>query len=203
MKSHPTFIQSLQEILDIAHTQEKIKLEKIFQILSGRGYATLLVLFSLPFCTPLSIPGVSTLFGFILAFIGLRLAFGKHLWWPQWILEKELSSHKIEKLVKTTMRTVKGLQKFVHPRLTLFTDHSYMKPIQGLLVFLLALLLALPLPIPFTNMLAALPIFCMGLGLLEDDGLLMIIGYILAFICFAFFFGLFMFGKAQLAAFFG
>jgi hypothetical protein len=42
---------------------------------------------------------------------------------------------------------------------------------------LLGLILALPLPIPFTNLTAGWAMFCISLGTLEKDGLFVFIGY--------------------------
>lgn len=190
-----TFLDSLQEIALLAKKQEEIKIKKIFSLLSGKGYAALLILFSLPFCIP-QIPGFSTPFGIILAFIGLRIAFAKNLWWPKWILEKNLSSKNVLSIAETAIKGVKKLQKLIHPRWIFLAKNPMLHRLHGLLIFFLAILLSLPLPIPFTNLLTAFPILFMGLGLLEDDGLFIIISYILSLICFLTFLGLFLLGKA-------
>jgi hypothetical protein len=192
----PTFTDSLNQILNLCKENEKIKVGQIFKILSLKGYAAILIFFSLPFCTPLQIPGFSTPFGIILAFIGLRLAFAKKLWWPKWILERSFPSSTIEKLVNKIMHVVQWIQKFIKPRLTIFTSGVFFRRINGLLVFLLAIFLSLPLPIPFTNLLSAVPILCIGLGILEDDGVFILLGYFFALVCFSAFIGLFIWGKS-------
>ena len=58
----------------------------------------------------------------------------------------------------------------------------------------LAILLALPLPIPFSNLLAAIPILLISLALLEEDGAFLIAGYVAAIPCTAFFAALFLLG---------
>lgn len=194
-----SFFDSLQSIVDKTKTCKEIKIGEIFAILSGKGYAALLILFSLPFCLPFQIPGFSTPFGIILGFLGFRLAFAKRLWWPEWILEKKLNSQHVEKTTQRSMKIVKALQKVLHPRLCFLTKNSIPHRIHGLLIVSLSILLSLPLPIPMTNLLAATPILLIGLGLLEDDGVAIIIGYILALICFSVFIFLFFWGKAQIS----
>lgn len=189
-----SFVNLLEKILKITKESEQIKLGQIFKILSGKGYAALLIILSFPFCTPLQIPGFSTPFGIILGFLGLRLAFGKRLWWPNWILEKSFSSISIEKLVTKTISVFKTLQKILYPRITILSTNHFFRRIHGLLIFVLAIILSLPLPIPMTNLLSALPILCIGLGLLEDDGLVILIGYFIALISFLLFLSLFLFG---------
>lgn len=193
----PSFVDSLEKILDFTQKHPEIQIQQILTTLSGKGYAALLTMFSFPFCFPVQIPGFSTLFGLLLAFLGLRIAFAKRLWWPKWILEKSLNSQNIATLTTKTISVIKGMQKVIHPRLTVLTQHPFFHRLNGLIVCTLALLLALPIPIPLTNMVAAFPIFCIGLGLLEDDGVFILIGYALSIICFALFFGLIILGMLQ------
>lgn len=191
----PTFLESLQKLLERPQPPYDIKIGTIFNALAGRGYPALIVIFSLPFCLPVTIPGFSTPFGIILALIGLRIALGRHPWWPKWILEKSLSGHHADVIIEKTITTVKWLQRFVRPRLVFLASYPILHRMHGVLIFMLSSLLALPLPIPFTNMLSSIPILCIGIGLLEDDGMSIIVGYLLALICFGVFVGLFMFGN--------
>lgn len=193
-----SFLELLQLIASKAKDTGGMTLKQIFVILSGKGYAALLILCSIPFCLPIQIPGFSTPFGIILGFIGVRIAFGKHLWWPSWILQKSLSSDQITTLVNAATGTIQKLQKVLHPRLLVLTQHPGCYRLHGMLVCLLAFFLALPLPIPFTNLLAAWPILFIGLGLLEDDGYAIMVGYFLAMICFTAFVLLFFLGAQHL-----
>lgn len=159
----------------------------ICQILAGKGYPALLIILSLPFCTPITIPGLSTSFGLVIAFIGLRLAFGYHVWWPDWLMDKTMSYSTLEKVVQKTITFINWIQKILYPRLEFLAINPILNRIHGLLIFFLALVLALPLPLPFSNMLPALPILLISLGLLEDDGVFVLLGYLFAFICFSIF----------------
>jgi len=69
----------------------------------------------------------------------------------------------------------------------------------GILLAFLSVLLALPLPIPMSNMLAAIPIVLIALALLEDDGLYLAAGYLAAIPCAVFFTVLFVFGPMAVA----
>lgn len=199
IKKMESFKDILQKLFDEVQKSSEIEVGKIFKILSGKGYPALLILLSLPFCLPLQIPGASTPFGIILGFMGLRIAFGKRLWWPKWILEKQFKSEHIKTLIKKSITFIDKVQKLARPRLIFLAKNPLLHRMHGLLVFCLSLILALPLPIPFSNMLAAFPIFFMGWGLLEDDGVLIILAYIFTTIFFLAFLGLFLIGKAQLA----
>ena len=200
-KVQPSFLELLQRLLNQTKESPSIKVGEIFGILSGKGYATLLIIFSLPFCTPLQIPGFSTPFGILLAFLGLRIAFAKRLWWPKWILEKEIPSHVMEKIVKMTIKAVTAVQKILRPRLQVLAKNPLLHRVHGLFVCVLAIFLSLPLPIPMTNLLTAFPILLIGLGLLEDDGIVILMAYLFVLLWVSVLAGLFFWGKAHLAAY--
>lgn len=185
---------SLEEILAFTKDKEEIQLGQILNILALRGSAAILIILSLPFCIPIQIPGFSTPFGIILCFIGLQLAFAQRLWWPKWILEKNVKSELVNNLVQKTISPLKWVQKILYPRLMILTLNPLFQRLNGLVIFVMALLLSLPLPIPMTNMLAAAPILCIGLALLENDGVFIIIGYILAITYVVVFSSLFLYG---------
>ncbi len=191
-----SFLDQLKRLSELCETQTSFTIREVFHYLTGKGYAALLIVFVFPFCLPIQIPGVSTPFGLILAFLGLRVAFGKALWWPKWILDKEVASESLKKILAGSIKAVQYLQKILHPRLLRIVKNPLLHRLNGLLIVLLALLLALPLPIPGTNLLTAIPILCIGLGLLEDDGLFILIGYVLSAICFLAFISLAFFGKS-------
>lgn len=190
--------EALEQILTLAREKEFIPFRSLLNFLAERGSAALLVLLSIPFCFPINIPGFSTPFGIILALIGFRIAWGKKPWWPKWILDKNIPSQKLIKVIKKAISVVKVLRKVLHPRLTVLVNHPLVHRFNGLLITVLAILLSLPLPIPMTNMLAAFPILSFGLGMLEDDGVAILLGYLLNLVCFSAFILLFFFGKSIL-----
>lgn len=190
-----SFIEALQAIIAKAKTAQSLKLEQVFQMLAHRGFAAMLLLLSLPVCFPIHVPGTSTPFGIMLAILGYRLALGKSMWLPKWILDKEVTSEHLVKMMEGTIKVVRKSQKLIGPRLTFLISSPFLCRFNGVIIFLLAVLLSIPLPIPFAHLVPAIPIFFISLALLEDDGVLALIGYVLAAFAFAFFFELFLFGK--------
>jgi hypothetical protein len=168
--------------------QRPISLADIVCILSGKGKPCLLILLSLPFCQPIQIPGLSTPVGLAIAFIGWRILFGKKVWIPRKMLSRHVLNHTIEKISDRALRLIRKIKPWIHPRLFWFCHSSLMKKGTGLLIFLLGILLALPLPIPLTNLTAAWSILLLGLGIVEDDGVFILIGSFLSFITISFFF---------------
>ena len=155
--------------------------QDLFQALKGKGYPFLIVLISLPFCQPIQIPGFSTPFGAILIFIGLRMLFGRHIWWPQWILKHKISSRLLKAVIKKSLWFFKILRPLLRKRWShLF--QGYFHYLNGFVVILMGIYLALPLPIPLSNLMAAWALLFIGLGLIEEDGLLICIGYVISLI---------------------
>lgn len=177
---------------DILLLQEKcrdssISIGEILHILSRKGQSLIILFLSLPFCQPLQIPGLSTPFGLAIAFIGLKMAFGKYAWLPKKILAKTISPHTLQKITKKILWLLKKMQRWISPRLTLLCYYPALKIVNGLLISILGILLALPLPAPFSNLMAAWAIFLIGLGILKEDGLFILFGYFVSLLTFGFF----------------
>ncbi|MBA3957133.1 MAG: exopolysaccharide biosynthesis protein [Parachlamydiaceae bacterium] len=178
-KEHRTLEESAQALRTKA-ALGPVSIGDILELLSGKGRSLILMLLSLPFCQPIQIPGFSTPFGLVIAFLGLRMAFGKHIWLPKSLLAKEISAKFLLKITDSTLKLVKKARRWIYPRLVWVCRHPIMEILNGLMIVLLGIFLALPLPIPFSNLIAAWSIFLIGFGILEDDGLLVIIGYVMS-----------------------
>ncbi len=163
IKSHKTLEQCLLALKKKAN-HVSISIEELLQILSGKGKPAILLLLSLPFCQPLQIPGLSTPFGLAISFIGLRITFGKHIWLPKRFLSKKISHHTISKITTRALLLIRKMKRWVYPRMSWMCKSFPMQIINGFTISILGILLALPLPIPLSNLTAAWAIFfsCVG-----------------------------------------
>lgn len=186
-----TSIEDRLIVLEKRAQERSLLLGEILSILSGKGRLFFLVFLTLPFCLPLQIPGLSLPFGLLIAFLGLRLSFGKHVWIPSSLFSKKLPSNIVRKLTRVSVRCIRKIKRWVHPRFEWVCYNRIMKVLNGILLCVLGLMLALPLPIPFTNLIVAWPLFILSVGMLEDDGLLVFIGYGLSLVASLFFIGMF------------
>jgi hypothetical protein len=187
-KIHFRNLEDTLYLLGTISQKGSVPLERIFKVLSGKGRYFVIFILSLPFCVPIQIPGLSTPFGILISLIGLRILIDKDALFPQKLLNKKISSKVLKNISKKGLWIVKKLKKFIHPRMDVFCHSAFSKYINGVLIVLLGLILALPLPIPFSNLLAAWSLFGVCVGLLEDDGLFVVIGYILTLVTIAFLF---------------
>lgn len=159
-------------------------------MLSGKGRPLILILLSLPFCQPIQIPGLSTPFGLAIAFIGLRMTFGKAIWLPDKILKQKIPDHILSGITEKTLNFVKKMRPWIHPRFIWLYRSTFMEKGNGLIIFMLGLFLALPLPIPLSNLTAAWSLLLIALGELESDGLFILMGYLFSLLTIAFFLAL-------------
>jgi hypothetical protein len=176
------FITSLQLILE---TPKDLTIGEIFFILSEHGHPALILIFTLPLCFPLQLPGMSTPFGLLIALISIQMGFTKQLWLPHWILQKKLPRKMLHKVVQ---KIINFFSKHpIKPRLTILTENRVLLKFNGALICILAVILSLPIPIPMINLVSAVPILCLGLGLLRNDGIWVLAGYFFSTVCFLFF----------------
>jgi hypothetical protein len=189
-KNERTLEDNLKILKEKSQAASSLSLEEIMDESMGKGRLLLLILLSLPFCQPLQIPGFSTPFGIAIAFIGLRIAFGKRVWLPKSVLKRRISADTIAKIVDKSLVVIRKMHRFIHPRLQFLCRHGAMQIVNGLLLFVLGLFLALPLPIPLSNLSAGWGIFLLSFGLLEDDGVLVIASYCVALLTVLFLIGM-------------
>ncbi|MDJ0691746.1 MAG: exopolysaccharide biosynthesis protein [Xenococcaceae cyanobacterium MO_188.B32] len=70
-----------------------------------------------------------------------------------------------------------GIERLARTRLEVVSRYWLLRRFHGICLVWNAILMALPLPIPFTNLLPAYTILVLAIGLLESDGLMLLIGY--------------------------
>lgn len=181
---------SLEEEILLLQQEGKDKLlsfAKILQLLSGKGRPLILILLSLPFCQPIQIPGLSTPFGLAVAFIGLRMIFGKKIWLPRKLLEKNVPNDILTRITDKALKLIRKTKPWVHPRFLWLCHSTFSEIANGLIIITLGIFLALPLPLPLSNLTSAWSILLISLGILEDDGLLVLIGYLISLLTIVFF----------------
>lgn len=166
---------------------ETVTLREVMLLLHGRGYVLLVMLLSLPFCTPIALPGLSTPLGLIILIIGARLAAGAKPWLPQRLLDTRLSPKVFAKVFALTRKLVLGFERLLRPRLLWVTGSPLLERLHAIPLVLCAVMLLLPLPIPLSNVFPAWAILLIAGGLLERDGAFILAGYVATIIATAYF----------------
>jgi hypothetical protein len=157
---------------------ETVTLREVMAVLHGRGFLLLVMLLALPFSVPLPLPGLSTPFGLVIALIGLRLVLGQKPWLPARLLDTALSPKLFVRVFAATRKVMRAIEFFLKPRMPWLTGSAVLQQIHAVPILLSALLLLLPLPVPFSNSLPAIAILLVAAGLLERDGLIILAGHV-------------------------
>ena len=160
---------------------ESLTLAELKQSLKGRGSAMLLVLLALPFCF-VAIPGLSTPFGIAICLIGACLVIGREPCLPRFIMRRRLSSARLAQLLTGAIKVARKLENFVRPRLSFLHAGSSMLRLIGLGIVIAGLGLMLPLPIPFSNNIPAWAVVLLAIGMMERDGLCVLVGHLTAIV---------------------
>lgn len=160
--------------------QDKITLAEIRDILGRDGMLLLIILLTVIFLIPVSIPGVSTVFGGTILLIGVSILFGLDLWLPKKFLSKELPAKSLKKAFHKGLKWLIKLEKVSKPhRAVWITTGKGAHIINGLSIILAAILLMAPFGfIPFSNTVPAIALLFYAIGLLQKDGISIIWGHI-------------------------
>ncbi|MGI8561125.1 MAG: exopolysaccharide biosynthesis protein [Luteimonas sp.] len=168
--------RALLAALAIGPPDETLKLREILAGLGRSLFGMLLFIAILPAFLPL--PGVAGgLSGPLVVLVGVQLLAGmRRPWLPRFIAERGPSRGTMARFEQRIGPWLLRLERVVRPRLAALLDHRAATMFTGLLLVLLGVLLALP--IPFTNYLFGALLMFYALALLERDGVLMLIAWI-------------------------
>ena len=137
---------------------------------SGFGFLIgVLTLIAIPFV------GLSTPFGLVIALLGAQLMIGlRHPWLPARARRRLLTLAMLDRVLGLLSRRTRWMTGLSRQRWKL----AIRPRVIGLGVVLLALGLALPLPIPGSNLVFLVPLFTYSIGILERDGLWIVLGHL-------------------------
>jgi len=168
---------------------ERVRIRDIIESLGHRSFGFILLIFALPNSLPiLGIPGVSTITGLPMLFVAVQMALGhKRVYLPRWIADSSIATTDFQKLITKVAPWLRRVEKLMRPRIPFLTQGSAERWL-GAFCVLLAFLLALP--IPLGNLLPALGILFIALGLIESDGVCVLVGIAIGIAAWGFLSGL-------------
>jgi len=152
--------------------RDRIYIRDLLTELDHRALAALLFIFAVPNTIPVP-PGVSGVLGAPLIFLALQLMLGRPPWLPRLISDRSFAQADFEKVVVKVSPWLGKAEKLTRPRLQ-FVAKPPAEYVIGAVVLLLAIILFLP--IPLGNMLPAIAICILALGLIERDGIWIFLG---------------------------
>lgn len=165
----------LREIADDS-TRERVSVGDLLAALRDRALGPLLFVFAFPNALPLP-PGSSSVLGAPLLFLAAQLALGRPPWLPRLITARSMTRADFAVLVDRIAPWLARAERLLRPRLSVLAAPPF-EYVVGLVCLALAVILVLP--IPLGNMLPALAITVLALGILERDGVWVLAGLAIA-----------------------
>jgi hypothetical protein len=151
---------------------EEVTLVEIMDIVGADSLLLLTIFLSLVFLVPVSIPGVSTVFGTGILLIGITRLFKRKLWLPKAIADRKLNAVRLREGFQRALVWFRRLEKISRPhRLPALTNGRLMDVLNNLSFILAAILLMAPFGfVPFSNTLPAVALIFLSVGMLQKDG---------------------------------
>lgn len=166
-------IRALLAAYAVGDPEEALRLEDLLAGLGKRVFGMLLVIAAIPAFIP--VPGLAgAISGPLTVVVGLQLLIGlRRPWLPGFMARRGPYRHTLVGFERRISPLLARIERRIRPRLSAVLDYRPAAMFTGLLVVLLGVLLALP--IPFTNYLFGAMMLAFALALLERDGALMLV----------------------------
>jgi hypothetical protein len=175
---------------DIIHSikGEHITLRDLLAMMGESGLLLLCAFLSLPFLFPVSIPGVSTVFGAGIVLISAAITLNRLPWLPGKVADRRLESGKLRPVLERGVTFLRKIDRFFKPRMAGLTTGAVMNRVNGLVLMGAGLLLMAPLGlIPFSNTLPGVAILLLAAGISQRDGLVVLAGYVMVVLTIVYF----------------
>lgn len=172
-------------IEDIGRKQDpRLYLGELVNAFGERGFGALMLFFGLLNVAIGIIPGTTTILGAPLLLMGVQLTIRQdQLWLPKWALRRWIDRAAYRSGVEKVLPRVRMMERLSRPRLSVMTN-EVSEVLIGLATVVLGFILILP--IWGGNLVPALIISTFGFGLMQRDGLAIVIGWsAIALICVA------------------
>ncbi len=168
----------LRELL-ARHPEDEIALGDILEFFGDRAFGALMLALALPMATPLSaLPGISAIFGFPLVIICAQLMMGfRRPVFPKALARRTVRREAFLQALEKSEPWLKRIEKVVHPRLPALTGPAAERLI-GIVAVAMSCLLALP--IPGANQPPAFAVALFAVGIVEKDGLFVVLGTVMS-----------------------
>lgn len=160
-------------------TQPEISLRELLELIGEQGMLVFCMFLTIPFLLPVSIPGVSTVFGLVITLIGIGVTLNRVPWLPARLMNRTIERVHLLPALEKGAALFTRLDKVVSPRILALTHGATINRMNGLLLVLGAILLMAPFGlIPFSNTIPALAILFLAVGMLQRDGIFVLLGYL-------------------------
>ncbi len=158
-----------------------VTLRELLGHVGEQGLLVFSAILAMPFLIPVSLPFMSTALGLPMLLIGVAVILGRLPWMPGRLLDHQLPSATVQHVLGQAQSAAARIEHLVKPRLLALTGSTLVNSLHGVTIVIVVLLLMAPLPfVPLANTLPAIAIILLCLGMAERDGVLLLVGYLVA-----------------------
>lgn len=158
--------------------ESSLTLDMLLAGLEARSYAFIIAVLALPNCIPTGIPFLSTVTGVPMLLLLAQAWSGRPApSLPSFLGMRSLPRGRLQDFLVRARRYIEWIEAAVHPRQdgwVMGTPRRLLQLALGLMIVVLAV------PIPFDNLLPAWSILFFCLALIEGDGVMAMVGWVLA-----------------------
>lgn len=157
-----------------------VTLLEIRDLIGREGMMLLTAFLTIIFLVPVSIPGVSTVFGGGILLLSISRLFRRPVWLPQKIGRRKVSSEKLRSGMEKGLKWFQRLERVSRPhRMPWLMRGKFAGAVNNFGLILGAVLLMAPFGlIPFSNTLPAIAILFLAIGILQRDGVCILLGHL-------------------------
>jgi len=166
-----------------------VTLAQVRDLVGSDGLMLLAAFLTIVFLVPISVPGVSTVFGAGILLIGVSRLFRLELWLPKRIERRLVATERLRSALQRGLVWFRRLERVSRPqRISWAASDGAVRIVNDCALILGAVLLMAPFGlIPFSNTLPAIALLFLAIGSLQRDGLFILIGHLSNLVTIAYF----------------
>ncbi len=173
-----TLAESVEDVIKNL-SGDVVILREILNLIGREGMLVFCIFLTLPFMVPVSIPGISTVFGLVIVLIGVGIMTNRPPWLPDRLMRKKFPADRLRLALEKGSVWIHRLGRISRPSIPVLTHGIVMARVNGLMLIAGALLLMAPFGlVPFSNTLPGLAILFLTIGVLQRDGRSVLLGYL-------------------------
>ncbi|MGJ8604752.1 MAG: exopolysaccharide biosynthesis protein [Marivita sp.] len=155
---------------------DSVTLEWVLKQLNERAFGLFLLILALPCCIPF-LYGIPQVVALPLMFVAAQILLGRRVpWLPTRLAARSVSSADLRVLATRAGPWLRRIEAVSRPRLGLLTRAPLDRVVGAALVLFSASILV---PLPGTNTVPGIAVVVVAMGLLQRDGILVILGTLL------------------------
>ena len=151
----------------------------LIEMIGDRGFGLMLLTLALPAALPIPAAGYATPFGIVMALLGCQIILGRsHPWVPESFRKRAVPFKVLAFSVRNARLPLRAVEILIRPRLSGLARNRWF--LAGIGFIIVAMSISMSMPIPLTNTAPSFVIFILAAGILEEDGLMLLAGFLLA-----------------------